>query len=107
MMETFRDRKLRRHFNALCAFVIQHRRARDYWGCILSRMDLWMKQRIMNKWRDNGGEKVLFELNKIQNDTVEVLEAKSRMVDDKDLNNDLSDKSKETLENRLRKRARA
>ena len=70
LTRTLEDRMLRRHFNAYCAFANRQRRARKYFGRILSRMDLWMKSRYMERWRENGNEKVQYELNTVQNSDV-------------------------------------
>ena len=48
---SFEIRTLRRCFDAYCAFVHKQRRAKNYWGRILIRMDLWMKRRAMVTWR--------------------------------------------------------
>lgn len=63
-------RTLRRCFNAYCAFTHKQRRAKNYWGRILIRMDLWMKRRAMVAWRSNGNVKFLCELNEKQINTV-------------------------------------
>lgn len=59
----FDVRAMRRCFDAHCAFVNNQRRAKNYWGRILIRMDLWMKRRAMVTWRKNGNIKYLFELD--------------------------------------------
>lgn len=64
-METFRMKRLRKMFDGFEAFVNDHRRARKYWGSILSRMDLTMKSKALGTWRDNMGVKaeVLFSFD--------------------------------------------
>jgi hypothetical protein len=54
---------MRRCFNAYCAYANNQRKAKNYWGRILTRMDLWMKRRAVVTWRKNGNVKYLFELD--------------------------------------------
>ena len=59
---TFEVRSMRRCFDAYCAFVHKQKRAKNYWGRILIRMDLWMKRRAVVTWRKNGNVKHLHDL---------------------------------------------
>ena len=47
----FNVRTMRSCFNAYCAFVHKQRRAKNYVGRILIRMDLWMKRRAIITWK--------------------------------------------------------
>ena len=52
-------------FDGFHAFINDHVRAKKYWGALLSRMDLNIKTKAMNMWRDNMGTKAeeLFSLD--------------------------------------------
>lgn len=78
LIGTFNKRKLRKCFNAYCAFVHLQGKAKRYMGRILQRMDLWMKKRAMTSWRANGHLKYMAEMTVLQNENVGIIEQKSR-----------------------------
>ena len=81
-------RTMRRCFDAHCAFVHKQRRAKNYVGRILIRMDLWMKRRAVVTWRSNGNVKYLFELNEKQMNTVNHIGDLSKIKGDLDKHHD-------------------
>lgn len=83
----FDVRAMRRCFDAHCAFVHKQRRAKNYVGRILIRMDLWMKRRAMVTWRKNGNIKFLYELDWKQMHTVKTINDLTKTKGDLDKEN--------------------
>ena len=88
LIYAFNVRIMRRCFDAYCAFVHKQRRAKNYVGRILIRMDLWMKRRAVVTWRANGNLKFMHELNEKQMNTVFSINELTKVKGDLDKHHD-------------------
>ena len=67
VIETFKQRQMRKFYNAWCQYTNKMLLIKRYWRKILHRMDLYLKQRAVKIWNTHAHIKYEFDLESRQN----------------------------------------
>ena len=84
LKQTWDRRKLRRCFDAYCAFTQYHKKAKGRCGRMLQHMELWMKKKAITTWLENGHMKRMYEINLGQHTCVGQIEGMGRSLNSMD-----------------------